>query len=131
LPGSIRKAIALLPTGRGKLATPRRSSSHESAAVQTILDVVCTIPRGYVSTYGAVARAAGLPGRARLTGYALKRAPDTLNIPWHRVLGAGGRIVFPRYSSSYREQAQRLRAEGVKVRSGRIDRVFLTDLETL
>jgi methylated-DNA-protein-cysteine methyltransferase-like protein len=95
-----------------------------------ILDVVCAIPRGYVSTYGAVARAAGLPGRARLTGLALKRAPEALNIPWHRVLGAGGRIVFPKYSSSYREQAQRLRAEGVRVRSGRVERLFLLDLET-
>jgi methylated-DNA-protein-cysteine methyltransferase related protein len=131
LPRSTHKAIALLPPGRAKGATRHRSSFSESAAVQTILDVVCAIPRGSVSTYGAVARAAGLPGRARLTGYALKRAPDTLNIPWHRVLGAGGRIVFPRYSTSYREQAQRLRAEGVRVRSGRVDRVFLTDLESL
>jgi methylated-DNA-protein-cysteine methyltransferase related protein len=80
-----------------------------------------------VSTYGAVARAAGLPGRARLTGLALKRAPEDLNVPWHRVLGAGGRIVFPKHSSSYREQAQRLRAEGVRVCSGRVDRLFLLD----
>jgi methylated-DNA-protein-cysteine methyltransferase-like protein len=129
VPRSIHKAIALLPPGRTNGARQRHSSVPESAAVQTILDVVCAIPRGCVSTYGAVARAAGLPGRARLTGHVLKRAPESLNIPWHRVLGAGGRIVFPRYSSSYREQAQRLRAEGVRVRSGRVDRVFLTDLD--
>jgi len=127
----MRKDLALLPRGRGEPAARRRGVSGDSAAIQMILDVVCAIPRGYVSTYGAVARAAGLPGRARLTGYALKRAPDTLHIPWHRVLGAGGRIVFPKYSPSYREQAQRLRAEGVTVRSGRVDRAFLTDLETL
>jgi len=118
-----------LPAGRAKAASGRRSSFAESAAVQLILDVVCSIPRGSVSTYGAVARAAGLPGRARLTGFALKRAPHTLNIPWHRVVGAGGRIVFPASSASYREQARRLRAEGVGVRSGRVDRVFLTDLD--
>lgn len=131
MPRSIRKAVTLLPQARAESATRRRGAFADSAAIRTILDVVCAIPRGYVSTYGAVARAAGLPGRARLTGYALKRAPETLNIPWHRVLGAGGRIVFPRYSSSYREQAQRLRAEGVRVRAGRVERAFLTDLETL
>jgi methylated-DNA-protein-cysteine methyltransferase related protein len=76
------------------------------------------IPRGMVSTYGAVARAAGLPGRARLTGFALKAAPEELNLPWHRVVGAGGRIVFPKTSLQHREQARRLRAERVPVKDG-------------
>ena len=72
---------------------------------------------------------AGLPGRARLTGFALKVAPKDSNLPWHRVLGAGGRIVFPTVSSSYREQAKRLRAEGVIVKNGRAGRAFIADLE--
>jgi len=38
----------------------------EAPAIQAIWDVVCQIPGGQVSTYGAVARAAGLPGRARV-----------------------------------------------------------------
>jgi methylated-DNA-protein-cysteine methyltransferase-like protein len=71
------------------------------------------IPRGQVSTYGAIARAAGLPGRARLTGYALRVAPKELHLPWHRVVGAGGRIVFPTTSTQFREQTKRLRAEKV------------------
>ena len=37
----------------------------------------------------------GLPGRARLVGRVLKTAPAGLKLPWHRVLGAGERIVFP------------------------------------
>ena len=93
--------------------------------------MVCAIPRGQVSTYGAVARAAGLPGRARQTGRALRVAPEELNVPWHRVVGAGGRIVFPPASKSASEQARRLRAEGVKVKGGRIERSALTDLEEL
>ncbi len=90
--------------------------------------MVCAIPRGKVSTYGAVARAAGLPGRARQTGYALRVAPEGMNLPWHRVLGAGGRIVFPKSSRAYREQARRLRAEGVPVKNGRVPRLAITDL---
>ena len=85
------------------------------------------IPRGTVSTYGAVARAAGLPGRARLAGLALKIAPVTLHLPWHRVVGAGGRIVFPKTSAQHREQARRLRAERIVVRDGRIGRAYLKD----
>ncbi|NIR59953.1 MAG: cysteine methyltransferase, partial [Gammaproteobacteria bacterium] len=52
-----------------------------------------------------VARAAGLPGRARQAGYALRNMPRAMHLPWHRVVGAGGRIVFPARSSSHREQA--------------------------
>ena len=91
--------------------------------------MVCTIPRGQVSTYGAVARAAGLPGRARLTGFALRMAPKDMNLPWHRVVGAGGRIVFPKSSVEHREQARRLRAEGVALKDGRVGRDRIADLE--
>ncbi len=93
--------------------------------------MVASIPRGQVSTYGAVARAAGLPGRARQTGFALRVAPEELNLPWHRVLGAGGRIVFPKSSPAYKEQARRLRAEGVPVKDGRAAGAAVTQLEEL
>jgi methylated-DNA-protein-cysteine methyltransferase-like protein len=102
---------------------------EDSPEIQEIWSVVGAIPRVKVSTYGAVARAAGLPGRARLAGRALKILPSELNLPWHRVVGAGGRIVFPRSSVQHREQARRLRAEGVTVKEGRVSRAAITDLE--
>jgi methylated-DNA-protein-cysteine methyltransferase-like protein len=119
------------------LIEPKKSSSRrpasiaDSPAIQAIWDVVGMIPRGMVSTYGAVARAAGLPGRARLTGFALRVAPDALNLPWHRVVGAGGRIVFPKTSLQHREQARRLRAERVLVKDGRVGRSYIADFEAL
>ena len=93
--------------------------------------MVCAIPRGQVSTYGAVARAAGLPGRARQAGFALRVAPQELHLPWHRVVGAGGHIAFPSTSRAHREQTRRLRAEGVAVSGGRVAVSALTDLEQL
>ena len=93
--------------------------------------MVCAIPRGRVSSYGAVARAAGLPGRARQAGYALRVAPAALNLPWHRVVGAGGQISFPKSSRTYREQVRRLRAEGVTLADGRVARSAMTDLVEL
>ena len=117
-------AALLLPHGR----TTARRTSHdagENPAIQAIWDVVAQIPFGTVSTYGDVARAAGLPGRARQAGYALKHTPDGLHLPWHRVVGAGGKIVFPPSSSAFREQARRLRGEGVKVENGRVARSAL------
>ena len=93
---------------------------EHNPALQDIWHVIAAIPRGQVSTYGNVARAAGLPGRARMTAYALRMAPDDLALPWHRVLGAGGRIVFPAGSKHFNEQARRLRSEGITVTHGRV-----------
>lgn len=106
----------------------RAASLDDSPALQAIWHVVCTIPRGRAATYGTVARAAGFPGRARQAGYALRVAPAALNLPWHRVVGAGGRIVFAKSSRAHREQARRLRSEGVRITDGRLERGALTDL---
>jgi methylated-DNA-protein-cysteine methyltransferase-like protein len=97
-----------------------RHRDEDNPAVQAILDVVAQIPRGRVSTYGDVASEAGLPGRARLAGRALKHIPAGTHLPWHRVVGAGGKIAFPPGSSAYREQARRLKSEGVEVENGRV-----------
>lgn len=107
------------------------STGEDNPALEIIWNVVASIPRGQVSTYGAVARAAGLPGRARQTGFALRVAPEELNLPWHRVLGAGGRIVFPKTSRHFKEQARRLRAEGVTVKDGRVPASAMAELEEL
>ena len=101
----------------------------ENPALQSMWHVVCAIPRGRVATYGIVARIAGFPGRARQAGFALKTAPDDLDLPWHRVVGSGGRIVFPKSSREHREQARRLRAEGILVKNGRVPRSAMLELD--
>jgi methylated-DNA-protein-cysteine methyltransferase-like protein len=100
-------------------------------ALEAIWQAVRKIPRGHVATYGSVARSAGLPGRARLVGHALKVAPARLRLPWHRVLGAGPRISFPKSSRQFAEQSQRLRAEGLVVRNGRVARRNADDLDEM
>lgn len=94
-------------------------SPAEPAPVERILAAIRAIPPGQVAGYGHVARRAGLPGRARMVARVLREsaAPD---LPWHRVLRSDGRIAFPPGSKGYREQSQRLRAEGVDVRAGRV-----------
>lgn len=121
----------LQPLSRAGPARRRPGPAGENAALEAIRHAVCTIPRGRVSTYGGVARAAGLPGRARQAGLALRTADEGLHLPWHRVVGAGGRIVFPRNSRAHREQARRLRAEGVAVVHGRVAPSALIDLAEL
>jgi methylated-DNA-protein-cysteine methyltransferase-like protein len=93
----------------------------ENPTIQMIWDIVALIPAGQASTYGEVARAAGLPRGARQAGYALRVMPEELKLPWYRVVAAGGRIAFPPGSRHFREQVRRLRAEGVSVTQGRVD----------
>jgi methylated-DNA-protein-cysteine methyltransferase related protein len=83
---------------------------------EEIRAAVAKIPRGKVATYGAVAKAAGFPGNARRVAWALRNTDGRL--PWHRVLGAGGKILLPKEAGA--EQRLRLEAEGVAFRGGKV-----------
>ncbi len=84
---------------------------------EIIQATVRRIPKGRVSTYGAVAIAAGFPGASRQVVWALRAAK--LSLPWHRVVGAGGKIRLP--GEHGEEQRIRLASEGVVFKGSRID----------
>lgn len=73
--------------------------------------LVKKIPRGRVMTYGQVAAAAKLPGGARAAGRAMAACPSGSGIPWHRVVGAGGRLLLR--EPNVWLQRKLLEAEGV------------------
>jgi methylated-DNA-protein-cysteine methyltransferase-like protein len=84
-----------------------------------ILAAIRAVPRGSVAGYGEIARRAGLPGRARMVARLLANNDDP-RLPWHRILRSDGRIAFPADSPQFDEQVQRLRAEGVQLKNGRV-----------
>jgi methylated-DNA-protein-cysteine methyltransferase-like protein len=82
--------------------------------------VIRRIPPGRVSTFGWVARMAGRPGAARQVGWALAAIEPKDEVPWWRVIQAGG--TLPEHRSGPVRQAELLRAEGVAVSSSlRVD----------
>jgi len=96
---------------------PLRPQVSKAARAQArIRATIQKIPRGKVSTYGAIARAAGLPNGARQVARALHRS---FGLPWQRVLGAGGEIKLT--GDHAIEQRIRLEAEGVRFRGRRVD----------
>ncbi|MGO9864128.1 MAG: MGMT family protein [Terriglobales bacterium] len=71
---------------------------------------------GTVSSYGAIARAAGWPGAARQVVRILQ---EVEGLPWHRVVGSGGAVKLRGEDGA--EQRFRLRMEGVTFRGARVD----------
>lgn len=81
---------------------------------EAVLAVLADLPPGEVMTYGEVAEAAGWPGAARAVGNLLARSGE--EVPWWRVVGAGGRIRSPEAAV----QANLLESEGLEVAAGRV-----------
>ena len=80
---------------------------------EIIWQIVASIPKGKVATYGQVAKAAGYPSHARFVGATLKKLPKDTSLPWHRVINSQGKISFAEDSDAYKRQQQRLESEGV------------------
>lgn len=81
--------------------------------VERVRALVAAIPTGRVSTYGDLAAAAGLSS-PRIVGWIMRT--DSADLPWHRVISASGRPA----AHMATRQLERLRAEGVPVRDGRV-----------
>src|SRR5215813_10430944 len=81
-----------------------------------IAATIRSIPRGQVSTYGAVAQAAGYP---RCSRHVAKVLNTVKGLPWQRVVGSGGRISLP--GEYGLEQRFLLEGEGVRFRGRKVD----------
>ena len=85
-----------------------------TAFEDAVLEVIISLERGEVVTYGEVADQAGFPGAARAVGTVLRTCDG--DVPWWRVVGAGGVIRTP----GKERQADLLRSEGILVLEGKV-----------
>lgn len=81
--------------------------------------LVKQIPRGRVLTYGDVARSLRLRGGARAAGHAMAATPSGKGIPWHRVVGAGGKLLIREPYASL--QRKLLESENVTMTEHRVN----------
>jgi methylated-DNA-protein-cysteine methyltransferase related protein len=79
------------------------------ASYSVVLARVRQIPEGFVRSYGDIS-----PGAPRFSGTVLSQTDE--DVPWWRVVNSVGRLV----PGHEREQAARLRGEGVKVVAGKV-----------
>lgn len=94
------------------------------SSYERIYDVVRRIPRGFVASYGQVARLAGNPRWARVVGYALHVNPDPAGIPCYRVVTHDGRTAAAFAFGGADIQRAMLEADGIEfLQNGKVDMV--------
>jgi methylated-DNA-protein-cysteine methyltransferase-like protein len=98
----------------GERLRPGRGTAEEQRA--RVAGLIRGLPPGTVSSYGAIARAAGWPGAARQVVRILQQVEG---LPWHRVVGSGGAVKLRGEDGA--EQRFRLRMEGVTFHGMRVD----------
>jgi len=85
-----------------------------SVFAEDVIAVLKAVPRGRVATYGQVAWTAGHPGAARQVAWILHSSSKKRGLPWHRIIGAEGRISLKK-GRGFEEQRKLLYKEGVRV----------------
>jgi len=84
---------------------------------EKVYEVVKKIPRGKVSTYKAVAQAAGTHPRA--VGMILHANPDLISVPCYRVVKSDGSLGG--YSRGIKKKIELLKRDGIEIKKGKID----------
>jgi methylated-DNA-protein-cysteine methyltransferase-like protein len=84
-----------------------------------IYAVVCLIPRGRVSSYGAIAAYLGMKGGARMVGWAMNASHTLPEVPAHRVVNRVGALSGKHFFGGNRMQ-ELLESEGVQVENDQI-----------
>jgi methylated-DNA-protein-cysteine methyltransferase-like protein len=85
-----------------------------SPFTERVIEVIQSIPKGHVATYGQIAELSGHPRAPRQVAGILSRYSDQFNLPWHRVISSKG-VVSIKDSNGRAEQISRLREEGIHV----------------
>lgn len=89
-------------------------------AAARVYEIVATIPKGFVTTYGEIAKVTGLK-TPRQVGWILHRNEDPQHVPCHRVVFADGSVSGNYAFGGAEAQRKWLESEGVTFRGQRVD----------
>ena len=87
--------------------------------VDAIYAVVCLIPIGRVSSYGAIAAYLGMKGGARMVGWAMNASHTLPDVPAHRVVNRVGALSGKHFFGGNRMQ-ELLESEGIQVKNDQV-----------
>lgn len=85
-----------------------------------VYQVCREIPKGRVTSYGAIAKYLGTARGARMVGWAMNNAHSMPDIPAHRVVNRNGQLTGKMHFSTPTAMEERLAAEGIEVKEDAI-----------
>jgi len=88
-----------------------KRSSTNTINSEDVYNMLLTIPKGKVSTYGDLAKALGNPSASRHVGRILSKNPNPIKVPCHRVIMSNGKIGG--YALGTQMKKELLQNEGV------------------
>ena len=107
----------------------------EASFYEQVFEIARLIPKGRVCSYGAIAKALGAGGSARMVGYAMSNAGIARpKVPAHRVVNSSGLLTGKFHFSPPELMQQLLEQEGIKVENDKVKefkKVFWNPLEEL
>lgn len=80
-----------------------------------VFEIVKLIPKGRVSTYGAIANCLGLKSGARMVGWAMNASHAEKGVPAHRVVNRNGLLTGKMHFETPATMEARLKKEGIRV----------------
>lgn len=95
------------------------SNKHQNF-FENVFDVVRLIPKGRVTSYGAIAKYLGTPKSSRMVGWAMNASHKHADIPAHRVVNSNGLLTGKFHFCSETEMEKRLCEEGIEVKNDKI-----------
>ena len=99
----------------------RQGAVQERDFFQDVMDVVRQIPRGRVTSYGAIAKYIGAARSARIVGYCMNNAhASSPPVPAHRVVNSSGLLTGKHHFATPTQMEYLLRKEGVKVKDDQV-----------
>jgi methylated-DNA-protein-cysteine methyltransferase related protein len=128
-------AVRTKNTGGEKLKTVQPSGKGDSSFFEQVYQVVRQIPKGRVTSYGAIAECLGTKLSARMVGWAMNGTHyEGSDIPAHRVVNRNGMLTGRHHFATPDEMQELLEKEGVKVEDNTItnfEKVFWNPAEIL
>jgi methylated-DNA-protein-cysteine methyltransferase-like protein len=109
------------PPARDKLSSISPSGKKDESFFTLVYDVVKQIPRGRVTSYGAIAACLGTKLSARMVGWAMNSTHDpSLKLPAHRVVNRNGMLTGKMHFGDPDEMQRRLEKENIKIKDDKV-----------
>ena len=88
---------------------------------ENVYEVVKLIPKGRVTSYGAIACYLGAKKSSRMVGWAMNVSHREKDVPAHRVVNRIGLLTGKAHFNPPESMAERLEAEGIKVKNDQVE----------